>query len=96
MNKDKIIDILYQFKKSNGEKYNISKIGLFGSVARGEMHERSDVDIVVEITEPDMFSLIGIKQDLEEKLNMPVDVVRYRDKMNKFLKGKIEKEAVYV
>jgi len=96
MNKDKIIDILHQFKELNREKYNISKIGLFGSAVRGEMHERSDVDIVVEMTKPDMFSLIGIKQDLEKKLNMPVDVVRYRDKMNKFLKGRIEKEAVYV
>jgi len=40
--------------------------------------------------------LIGIKQDLEEQLNCPVDIVRYRDRMNEFLKKRIDKEAVYV
>jgi len=57
--------------------------------------EQSDVDIVVELEEPDLFHLIGIKQDLEEKLNCPVDMVRYREKMNAFQKRRIEREAVY-
>jgi len=43
-----------------------------------------------------MFNLIGIKQELEEQLRMPIDIVRYRKKMNPFLKRRIEKEAVYV
>jgi uncharacterized protein len=60
------------------------------------MKEESDVDVVVELTEPDLFELIGIKQDLEVRLHRPVDIVRYRKNMNKFLKGKIDKEAVYV
>lgn len=40
--------------------------------------------------------MIGIKQDLEEALREPVDVVSYRDGMNDFLKNRFEKEAVYV
>jgi hypothetical protein len=43
-----------------------------------------------------MFNLIGIKQDLEEEFHRPVDIVRYREKMNRFLKRRIEKEVVYV
>jgi len=39
---------------------------------------------------------IGIKQDLEEKFHRSVDIVRYRDRMNAFLKKRIDKEAVYV
>jgi hypothetical protein len=51
---------------------------------------------VVELEDPDMFNLISIKQDLEEELSRPVDIVRYRERMNAFLKAKIEKEAIYV
>ena len=60
------------------------------------MNEQSDIDIVVELEDPDMFNLISIKQDLEEELSRPVDIVRYRERMNAFLKAKIEKEAIYV
>jgi len=40
--------------------------------------------------------LIGIKQELEEQLHKPVDIVRYRDQMNAFLKQRIDQEAVFV
>jgi predicted nucleotidyltransferase len=43
-----------------------------------------------------MFCLIGIKQDLEEKFHRPVDIVRYRDRMNAFLKKRIDNDAIYV
>jgi predicted nucleotidyltransferase len=95
MRPDDIISILREYKKKNQAKYRIVNIGIFGSSARGPVDERSDVDIVVELEEPDMFHLIGIKQDLEEELNRPVDIVRYREKMNAFLKRRIEREAVY-
>ncbi len=96
MNQTEIFSILRQFKKLNQDKYKIVRIGLFGSVARGELSEMSDVDVVVELEKPDLFSLIGIKQDLEDQLRRTVDIIRYRDRMNLFLKGRIDKEAVYV
>jgi predicted nucleotidyltransferase len=40
--------------------------------------------------------LIGIKQELEEQLHCPVDIIRYREKMNSFLKRRIDHEALYV
>jgi len=43
-----------------------------------------------------LFYLVGIKQVLEEKFQRPVDIVRYRDRMNAFLKKRIDREAVYV
>jgi predicted nucleotidyltransferase len=92
MNRDEILLLLYRYK----EKYSIINIGLFGSGSRRTMNEQSDIDIVVELEDPDMFNLISIKQDLEEELNRAVDIVRYREKMNTFLKAKIEKEAIYV
>jgi predicted nucleotidyltransferase len=94
--RDEILLALRRFKEMNPSKYNIIKIGVFGSAARDDMKEESDIDVVVELTEPDLFELIGIKQDLEEQLHRPVDIVRYRNNMNKFLKGRIDKEAIYV
>jgi hypothetical protein len=96
MGKKDIIRILRKYKKEFANQYNISAIGIFGSVARDEAGDESDVDIVVRISEPDFFILAGIKDDLEERLNKSVDIVSYRDSMNPFLKKRIDSEAVYV
>ena len=96
MNRDEILLLLHRYKERNRKKYRIINIGLFGSGSQRAMNEQSDIDIVVELEDPDMFNLISIKQDLEEELNRAVDIVRYREKMNTFLKAKIEKEAIYV
>ncbi len=74
----------------------ITRIGIFGSLARGEATDASDVDVVVELERPDLLLLVGIKQELEELLQRPVDVVRYREHMNPLLKKRIDREAVYV
>jgi predicted nucleotidyltransferase len=96
MNQNEIIAALRRFKEMNQEKYRIVNIGIFGSAARERTNEPSDVDVVVELEEQDLFNIIGIKQDLEVQLRKPVDIVSYREKMNKFLKNRIDKEAVYV
>ncbi|MEA1968602.1 MAG: nucleotidyltransferase domain-containing protein [Thermodesulfobacteriota bacterium] len=94
--RDEILSYLHRFKGKNKEQYNILKIGVFGSAARDEMNEKSDIDIVVELGITDLFHLIGIKQELEEQLHRKVDIIRYRNGMNAFLKKRIDKEAVYV
>ena len=96
MERDEIIQTLRGFVEINRDKYEIVRIGVFGSAARDNMNEQSDIDVVVELGKPDLFYLVGIKQDLEEKFQRPVDIVRYRDRMNAFLKKRIDKEAVYV
>ncbi len=93
---NEIMQTLRSFVEMNRDRYEIIRIGVFGSAARGSMNEQSDIDVVVEIGKPDLFYLIGIKQDLEEKFHIPVDIVRYRDKMNAFLKNRIDNEAIYV
>ncbi len=95
MEQNDIINILRQFKDENHQKYSIISIGIFGSAARGSSKERSDIDIVVKLENPDLFNLIGIKQELEERFRCTIDIVRYRDKMNRFLKHRIDQEAVY-
>ena len=91
-----ILKVLGHFKEINAEKYNIVRLGLFGSGVHERHGEKSDVDIVVVLGKPDLFNLIGIKQDLEEVFQRHVDIVRYREKMNPLLKKRIDKEALYV
>ena len=95
MKKEEIIDILRNYKNERANYYGIMTIGIFGSTARGDAREESDVDIVLRIREPDLFMLVGIKEELEERLHRPVDIVTYRDNMNLFLKKRIDEEAVY-
>ena len=87
---------LLQFRRSKQTDYGIARIGIFGSAARDELAEESNVNVVVELKDPDLFVLVGIKQDLEQLLCRPVNVVRYREKMNPFLKHRIQQEAIYV
>lgn len=94
--RDNIFRILRQFRDKYGSRYEIIEIGVFGSVARGETNDSSDIDIVVKLEKQDLFNLIGIKQDLEDIFHRCVDVVSYRNDMNKFLKSRIEKEVIYV
>jgi len=96
MKQSKVLNILSDFQKNRGDEYQIIRMGVFGSLARNQMTENSDVDVVVELARPDLLAMVGIKQDLEEVLNCPVDIVRYRNRMNSFLKQHIEQEAVYV
>jgi len=58
--------------------YNISRVGLFGSAARGEMSVDSDIDILVEIgSDVSLLTFVEIKQRLEEELGRKVDLVEY-------------------
>ena len=56
--------------------YHPVRIGIFGSVARGENTENSDIDILYQLKEAvGLFNIMRIKDDLEEKLNKKVDLV---------------------
>ena len=96
MQQTEILDEISRFKNSAKERYSIVKIGVFGSCARNAMTAESDVDVVVVLSDQDLFNLIGIKQDLEDKLRIPVDIVSYRENMNQHLKRRIDSEALYV
>lgn len=96
MRREEVLAILARFRDQRAQEFSITRIGIFGSLARGEATEVSDVDVVVELERPDLLLLVGIKQELEELLQRPVDVVRYREQMNPLLKKRIDREAIYV
>ena len=77
MHREKILEFLKQYKIEKGQNYTINKIGVFGSAARDEVSVDSDVDIVVELEQADLFYLVGIKNDLKEIFKRDVDIIRY-------------------
>ena len=96
MNNSEILKTLGTYKEQAAGRYGITRLGIFGSYAKGEETEKSDVDIVVDLESPDIFYMVHIKEELEEVLGLSVDIVRNREKMNPFLKKHIEKDAIYV
>jgi predicted nucleotidyltransferase len=95
MKTHKLLAILKEYKNQVSEEYGLQEIGIFGSFARAEASDNSDVDVVIRVRKPDLFMLAGIKSDLEELLNRPVDIVTYRETMNQFLKKRIDGETIY-
>jgi hypothetical protein len=78
------------------ERYNINRIGVFGSYARGDTHSGSDVDVLVEFSEPiSLIQLVSLENYLSDIVGLKVDVVPKED-IRKELKDTILKDAVYV
>ncbi|WP_294788627.1 nucleotidyltransferase family protein [Prevotella sp.] len=94
--KEEYLDILCKYSDLKSKVYGIVKIGIFGSVARNEQTEDSDVDVCVEMQKPDMFSLVHIKEDLQQLFGRSVDIVRLRDNMNPMLSKQIQRDGIYV
>ena len=94
--KNKILSALKEITPFLSEKYGVTRIGIFGSVARDDASEQSDVDIVYEMSRPNLFTVVHLKNELERILHCPVDLVRYRERMNPLLKKRIERDSVYV
>ncbi len=94
--RDEVMEILQNHKAEFANRYGVTALGVFGSVARNDATEASDVDVVVEMIKPDLFFLVHIKNTLEEEFGRPVDIVSYRQRMNQLMKKRIDQEALYV
>jgi len=96
MKKDEIINYLKNHKDEFAKKYQITKIALFGSVAKDQSHKNSDIDIAIDTKLSDYFLLYEFKESLEKAFGAKVDIVRVREKMNPSLKKRILKGGIYV
>jgi predicted nucleotidyltransferase len=77
------------------KKYPIKTIGIFGSVARGDFEDDSDVDILVEFDRPVGIEFIDLANELELILQIKVDLVSRAGIKPKYLKI-VEKDLLYV
>jgi len=87
---------LRAFKEQHGAEYRLTALGYFGSYARNEASAQSDVDIVFDTDAPNLFRTAMMREDLENWLGRPVDVVQLRGLGNVRLRARIEAEAIYV
>ena len=75
--------------------YGILRLGIFGSVARGEQTEDSDLDVFVELQIPNPYILGDIKEDLEHMTGYKIDLIRLCDNLNKLLLQNIERDGIF-
>lgn len=92
---DEYIAMLKECNEELRLKFGVTSLCLFGSVARNEQHEGSDVDVCVDM-QPNLFQHVALKRYLEKYLGVPVDVIRRHRNMNPFLKSQIEKDGIFV
>jgi len=89
---DEIIDKLVSILR----KHSAKKIEIFGSYARGEQKETSDLDVIVEFEKrKSLLELVGIEQELEDALGIKVDLLT-RASISPYLIERIEKESKVV
>lgn len=90
-----ILQKLRQHKPELQRKYPITSLGVFGSYARGEATEKSDIDIAVEINGPMGLSFIAMADEIEALFGIKTDVVPSRSIKPEYL-SLVEKDIVYV
>jgi predicted nucleotidyltransferase len=78
-NRQQILAALSERRHDIAARFGIKRLALFGSAARDELHEASDVDVLVEFEGPATFDgYFGLKDYLEALLGRPVDLVTDR------------------
>ena len=88
---------LETLKPTLKKRFKVETIDIFGSYARNEADENSDIDLLVTYVTPDYdyFTIIGLKNYLKRKLHVKVDVVS-KEFLNRHIKDEVLKEAVPV
>jgi predicted nucleotidyltransferase len=96
MRRDEAIGVLRRQLPELRRRFAVARLALFGSVARNEATERSDVDVLVDFDGPTSFDdYFGLKEELEAALGARVDLAT-RAMLKPRVKPRIEAEAVDV
>ena len=95
MTKKDILDFLTMHQDEMYEKYNLVKIGLFGSYAKENATEESDIDLYAEFENKKFRNIAGVWNYLEEAFGTKVDLFYVHKNMRPSLKESIENEVIY-
>jgi hypothetical protein len=86
--RNKLIDVL--------KRHDVKKAALFGSVARGEATEESDIDLLIEFEgRKSLLDLAGLQLELQDAVKRQVDVLTYKS-LHPRLKDRILREQVMI
>lgn len=95
MTKNDVLNYLKEHYEEFHNRYSVEKIGIFGSYARDEATNDSDIDIFVKM-QPNMFDMIAIKEQIERDLHKKVDIIREHKNIKPFFLEMINKDLIYV
>jgi predicted nucleotidyltransferase len=94
--REQTIEALNSTRQYLCDHYGIISMLLFGSFARNEQKEDSDVDVFVDTLAPNPFTLMEAKEYLTKVVKRPVDVIRNHRNLNPRLKRRIERDGIRV
>ncbi|MCT8337440.1 nucleotidyltransferase family protein [Methanoculleus sp. Afa-1] len=93
--REEIFATLQRLKGEIAARFSVSRIGIFGSVARGEQTEASDIDILVEFSRPiGFFAFLELEEFLSLNLAAPVDLVT-PDALKPIIRERVAAEVAY-
>lgn len=92
-NRDKILEVIGQNKEAL-RRYGVRRIGLFGSFARNQSTDASDLDFLVELEKKTFDAYMGLKSFLEVLFSRKVDLV-LSDSLKPRLRQKVTQEVIY-
>ena len=96
MNRDKALDLLREHKPTLAERFGVTGLALYGSFARDQAADHSDVDVLVEFgTRPDWQTYFGAVSYLEDILGRPVDMATISE-VRKEIRPFVERDAIHV
>ena len=93
-----VLQVLAQQKASLLESYRLTRLGIFGSYARGEQTETSDIDILVDYSDscpPTLPTIIELRDHLSQILGMKVDVVTSNG-LKERIRNQVLAEVIYL
>ncbi|NMF63188.1 DNA polymerase beta [Brasilonema octagenarum UFV-E1] len=93
---EEIKQILRQSKPLLQEQYQITQLGIFGSYARGEQTQESDVDVLIDYDRaPTLFKLVELRDYLSNAIGMKVDIVT-QNGLKPRIRERVLSEVVYI
>jgi predicted nucleotidyltransferase len=96
MRRNEVILRLKQHRDELAKQYGVQSLALFGSVARDQATDSSDIDLLVEFNRPTgFFGLFALQDRLEALLDCPVDLGT-PDSLKPRLKSSIQAEKIHV
>lgn len=77
------------------QRFGVDTIGLFGSYARNEQNDNSDIDVLVKFRQPELKALIGLLDYMESLFSRKVDIVADGKQLSERFRRMIKSEIIY-
>ena len=96
LTREDVLQILRENKERFAEKYGVTKLGLFGSFARNEATEESDIDVCFDTASSEPFVATHLKEEFEAMFCRQVDIVQPHRYLRPLFLRRLEREVIYV